>query len=78
MNIQSELLALKLQDWMGKLEQVDDIVVMGVRIWTQKLMYELNKDLCNEENNHETHTFYSAISIICVDQYGSRPNEILQ
>jgi serine phosphatase RsbU (regulator of sigma subunit) len=32
MNIQSELLALKLQDWMGKLEQVDDIVVMGVRI----------------------------------------------
>ena len=32
MNIQSELLALKLEDWMGKLEQVDDIVVMGVRI----------------------------------------------
>jgi ligand-binding sensor domain-containing protein/serine phosphatase RsbU (regulator of sigma subunit) len=32
MKIQSELLALKLEDWMGKLEQVDDIVVMGVRI----------------------------------------------
>jgi ligand-binding sensor domain-containing protein/serine phosphatase RsbU (regulator of sigma subunit) len=32
MKIQSELLALKLDDWMGKLEQVDDIIVMGVRI----------------------------------------------
>ncbi|MCF8257472.1 MAG: SpoIIE family protein phosphatase [Flavobacteriales bacterium] len=31
-NRQGELLALKLDDWMGDLDQVDDIVVIGVRI----------------------------------------------
>lgn len=32
MSKQSDLLALKLEQWKGNLEQVDDIVVMGVRV----------------------------------------------